>query len=700
MPKDYGVPNHRSGSGKAARVPRRIPPTPPTRVPPQPQAQVHPHPPRPQAPAGRVPTGQVPASLRPNTFSKQPLPQPRSPYGNTPPTPPPERPPGSSPQKQPFFLSRWASKWQFWVLVTVFLFSGVGFFSAALLLKLPALPNCPAIFWPTASASLRLYCAQVAANKQTVDNLLEAIDLVNSLPDDHPLRPEVNRHIEEWSQAILDLAEDTFNAGELDEAIQIAKRIPANTSAHQLIAAQIQRWEEIWDEAESIYAEAEDALRQQDLRQAFSIATRLLAVDNTYWETTKYQELNNLITSAREDGAKIVRARSAADRGGLANLLEALKLAEGIKAESFAYSEAQKVIQEVGRKMMDLAEAALDRQDAQEAISIAQQVPQRANIRTEVEDFTSLARAYERAWYGTVSDLESAIVQAQKIRRGRPLYSRAQSLVSRWQLEIRDVRRLEMARQLAQPRDVGSLSAAIAELQLIPQGNPRYSEAQSQISRWTSEVQTVEDRPYLDQAEQLALGGDVTSLQAAVDTASRIREGRALYSEAQQRIQSWTSRIQRIQDQPYLDRARQLANAGDVNGAIATAEQIQAGRVLYDDAQAEVRTWRNQIRGRDLMQEAYRSASGRTSSALLNAIRSAEQVPDGSASRSEADRMINAWSREILQLAEAQAVYDLSGAIDIAGSIPPRTDAYASAQLQIETWRQMLNSEPEELPEF
>ena len=81
----------------------------------------------------------------------------------------------------------------------------------AMLLKLPAAPNCPAIFWPLASASVRLHCAQVAANKETVDDLLEAIALVDSLPKDHPLRPEIDRHIEEWSLDILKIGDTKLN---------------------------------------------------------------------------------------------------------------------------------------------------------------------------------------------------------------------------------------------------------------------------------------------------------------------------------------------------------------------------------------------------------------------------------------------------------------------------------------------------------
>ncbi|MBD2460446.1 chromosome segregation ATPase [Oscillatoria sp. FACHB-1407] len=587
---------------------------------------------------------------------------------------------------------RFLKTWQFWVIVSVITISGAGGLAAALLLKLPALPNCPAIFWPTASGSLRMYCAQLAANKQTVDDLLEAIALVNGLPQDHPLRPEVNSLIEQWSTAILDLAEEAFQSGNLDEAIAIANKIPADTSAHALIEDRIKQWRSIWAEAEAIYKEAEAAIEKQDLRAAFAAAVRLLYVGNTYWETTKYQELNTIIETARVEGSKLARVRSLIRRGRLSNLLAAIKILEEIKPSSPGHAQTQPLMVQIGEKMIDLAEAQLDRQDAEEALSILRQIPERAGLQEEVQDFTYLASAYQASWGGTVADLESAIIEAQRLERDRPLYSRAQRLISQWQLEIQDLTYLDRARQIAQSGTLEDLTAAIAEAQLVPRNNPRGDEAREEIARWTAQIQTIEDNPLLAEADRIASGGDVLSLQTAINQASRIQEGRALYGEARERIRDWTAQVQTMQDQPYLDRARQLAEMGNIDQAIATAQQIASGRALYDDAQSAINRWRNQSQGQSLMQRAYDNASIGTASMLLNAIRTANQVPEGSPARAEADQMINVWSQEILRIAESEAAYDLERAIATAQSIPARTEAYAAAQLQIQEWQQQLTS--------
>lgn len=583
----------------------------------------------------------------------------------------------------------WSRSWAFWWTFAALATTGIGLFSAAVLLKLPALPNCPAIFWPTASASLRMYCAELAANKQTVDDLLEAIDLVNRLPEDHPLRPEINRLIEAWALDILNLADEQFNEGELDKAIATAKEIPPNTSAYADVEDQIAEWTEIWSKAEQIYAESEAALRKEDFRGAFSIANRLLQVSNTYWQTEKYNQLNNLITITRRDGAKLAQARDL-QGGDIEDILKAIQLAREVKKESYVYGEAQTLIIELGREMLKRAEIALDNQDYSGAIAILNRIPDNISLGAESDDFLVLAQARSKAWQGTATALEEAILYAQRVRRGRPMYEKAQGLIRQWQLEIQDLALISTAKQIAQPSDVSRLQAAIAEAQRVPAGNPRWEEAQNLIADWTAMIEAIEDRPYLDRARQIAAAGDVNSLQAAINEASRIQSGRALSGEAQQLIGEWRDRLQRIQDQPVLDQARQLAQQGDLSGAIAIASRIQSGRSLSSEAQADIADWQAELDGQRYLQDAYRIAVNNTTGALVSAIQTADQVPSSSSSRAEANRMIEFWSRGLLAIAQQQATVDLRQAIATAEQIPASTGTYADAQQYVQQWQDQL----------
>ncbi|TVQ19066.1 MAG: chromosome segregation ATPase [Leptolyngbya sp. DLM2.Bin15] len=572
--------------------------------------------------------------------------------------------------------------------------TGTGLLAAALLLKIPALPNCPAIFWPTASASLRMYCADIAANKRTVDDLLEAIQLVESLPDDHPLQQEIQASIETWSMMILDLGDEAFQAGDLEEAIAIAERIPAHLAAHDLVDDQVQDWQRIWSEGETIYRAVETALRNQSYQEAFRTSNQLLYVENEYWRTVRHEQLQEIITVARKDGEILGEAQRLADRGNPDSLVEAIQLVQGIGSTSYAYDRAQALLKSIGEDFLDLAQAALDREDYEGAIAIIERIPDTINLGEEAQDFLTIASAQSQAWRGTALDIESAILQAQRLRRDRPLYSRAQALIRQWRLELQDVARIDTARQVARPGTVSDLRAAIAETQMIPDGNPRAGEAQRLESEWLSQIQRIEDQPILDQANQLAQPGTAAALQQAIATAQQIQPGRTLSSTAQDRIATWTAQVQRMEDQPILDRARQLANAGDWRGAISTAQQITEGRALRSDAQAEVTTWRNRLEGQIPLQDAYAIASSGTISGLVAAIQLADEVPSSNSSRSEADQMINTWSYQLLNAAEQQAVVDLENAIAIAQNVPPRTEAYAAAQLRIQSWRQQLQPVP------
>lgn len=606
-----------------------------------------------------------------------------------------EQTPASQPvqsRKVPFAPKwQWLRTWVFWAALTGLVSSGLGFAAVTLLLKLPAAPNCPSIFWPLASASVRLHCAQVAANKQTVNDLLEAITLVRALPSNHPLHQEINDLLQEWSLDILELADEAFQAGKLQEAIVTTSKIPQDIPAYQSVKQRVSSWQAMWSEAEAIYQQAEAEMREQNWHQAFMVAVRLLNVSNNYWATTKYEELNHLIETARDDGNKLAKATSLASRGGLNNLLAALKLVESIDPKSYIYKDAQEAIPEFGRKMLVLAEAALDRQNADEAIAIANQIPASKNLESEVEDFITLVEAWRSAWVGTIPSLEQATAIIQEIGVDRPLYNKAQELISRWQLEISDIGYLERSRELAQGGTVGDWTSAIAAAELIPDTNPRAEEAKQEINRWRGQVETIEDRPYLDRAEELAISEDITSLQAAINEASQIASGRALYQEAQNKIRDWTFQIQRIEDQPYLDQARLLASNGDLPAAIAAAQQIRPRRALFSEAQATINDWESQIQARRNWQLARRLAVQGTPDALAEAITLARRVPRTNPLRIDVNLALEQWSQQILGIALDRGKYDIPGGIAIANQIPPGTDAYKAAQDQVRLWQLLLN---------
>ncbi|NJM85562.1 MAG: hypothetical protein HC839_05515 [Leptolyngbyaceae cyanobacterium RM2_2_21] len=146
-----------------------------------------------------------------------------------------------------------------------------------------------------------------------------------------------------------------------------------------------------------------------------------------------------------------------------------------------------------------------------------------------------------------------------------------------------------------------------------------------------------------------------------------------------------------------MARARQLAQEGSYQEAIATATQIGSNRALYDEAQSDISSWQGRVQGRQKLQQAYRAAETGTPAALAAAIALASEVPADSATRSDADLIINQWSWQILSLATAQASSNLPSAVEMARQVPPRTEAYNAAQLKIQEWQQQQPVLPDDL---
>jgi hypothetical protein len=584
-------------------------------------------------------------------------------------------------------VQRLARTWPVWTVGLLVAVTGVGVVSAISLFRIPNLPNCRAIFWPMASATTRLQCAEAYADQDTLEGYLDAIALIESLPDDHPLRGEIDLRLETWSENILDLAETAFQAGDLDAAIAMARRIPNSTTAAQLVNQRVSDWNQIWQEAETIYQAAEADLKALEFQAAFAKAIQLRDVGNTHWETVKYDELTGKITAAREDLNQLGRAKELARQRTLKALQEALTLAQAIATDSPVYNEAQGVIQELGRDLLAMAETALENRDAVAASQMLGAIPTTLNLGNEIADMRTLIDASQLSWQGGISGLEGGIVRLQSIGDDRPLYGKAQALMRRWQDEVQGRTQLEWARQVAQPGSVPDLQAAIIEAQEISRANAAWNDAEAEINRWRDQIETTEDQPILSLAQQQAQSGD---LAGAIATARQIGPSRALYDDAQGQIDQWRADLQRSEDGPLLAQARQLAAQGRLAEAVAVASRIGPGRALYDEAQTNIQTWRGQLQEQQQLQQAYQTAQRGTVSALAEAVRLAQQVPDSSPQKGEANQALTRWSWDILGLAETEAATNLTGAIAIAEAVPTQTEAYAQAQLRLREWRAAL----------
>jgi soluble cytochrome b562 len=218
------------------------------------------------------------------------------------------------------------------------------------------------------------------------------------------------------------------------------------------------------------------------------------------------------------------------------------------------------------------------------------------NLQVQFEDLLRLQVASTIASFGQIGTFGLAIEQAQTIGIKQPRRIHAQTLVAAWRREIErieDQSFLTLAKQLAEPQTVEGLKGAIAQVVLISQKRPRRIEAQTLLAQWTKRIEVIEDQPFLDEAIALAKQG---KLSAAIEKASTIKSGRTLYAKAQDNVYQWVSELQVAQDRPILDRASELASQGSLGAAIDTASQIGYGRALYSEAAGAIGRWSAELR--------------------------------------------------------------------------------------------------------
>ena len=321
-------------------------------------------------------------------------------------------------QKRP-----WWQMWQLWGILLVLCSGGIGYGATAMLLKLPKTQSCSKVFWPIASASVRLYCAQTAAEDRDVEGLLSAIDLVAVLPKNHPLRPEIDRNIDRWATSILNVGEEQFQSGKLDEAIATAKQIPANVSAKELVNEKIADWKTVWSEGEEIYSEVEDSLREADWNGAFNWAVRLTDSSNEYWATTKYEESINNINVAQEENASLSKAQIQVDSGKVDDLILAIDKADNIGKDSYTYEQAQEIIGQAKAKLVARVEQLIEQQEWRELLQITPRIPRSLKLQKRNRDWQILANAGSSADLDTVFGIEDAIEEAQKLKKRQRILS-------------------------------------------------------------------------------------------------------------------------------------------------------------------------------------------------------------------------------------------------------------------------------------
>jgi len=287
------------------------------------------------------------------------------------------------------------------------------------------------------------------------------------------------------------------------------------------------------------------------------------------------------------------------------------------------------------------------------AIATAQALPLSLPLPPVARDLVWLSRAQPLATSNLLTapsdqfwQLWLPLAQVRQIRVDSPLYRQTKALTPRLEQQAQDLLQIQLALNVANLKQMPTLQGAIALMQTITPGHPQRLYAQTLIAQWRKEIQQLEDRPYLAQAQQLAATGTVPALNAAIAQARHIAPGRSLRLEAQSAIAKWTRQIKTIEDQPLLDQARALAKQTKLKEAIQTATKIRADRSLYKEAQAAINNWTAQLQiaeDQPLLDEARALAD---QGSLSKAISVASSICYDRALYGDAQSAIARWSAQ------------------------------------------------------
>ena len=584
--------------------------------------------------------------------------------------------------------------WQFLSFILAVGFGGIGFVATKSLLELPDRNTCNNLSLWFTSATNRIYCAQVKAENNTVEDLLAAIALLDDYSDDHPLNHEFKRHIKKWTNDILALANKKLEQGDLESAIAIARQIPQTGENKITIEEKVKTWRDIWQKGKAIEAQVDVELRDSQWNKALLVAVKLLNIDNSYWQETRYQDIVKTINLAQEQNKQLDDAYVSIENGGIENLLKTIEIASAIKEDSYSYEEAQKLMAQAELGITEIAEKLVDAQDWYKLGQLANEIASSSQLNSQALDWKTIARAGKYVDLGTVSGVELAIAEVEQISTDSKVYIQARQLVQSWSEQKDDIANFANAKNLAKSGQISDLNAAIAQAQLVNSGASVYDDAQRQIQSWQKKVQTLEDTPILDRAKLLAQNNTIEGWKSAISQARQIGYNRALHSEAKNLIEEWQTSIETVEDKPILNEAIALGNKGEYQAAINTANRIGRGRALYREAQSKARQWRIEITAQQNLNTAYRVASNNDVQSLVRAISLARRIPSSSSVSFQGRQAVDLWSERLLNIAQKTAstynIPDLERAVNLARNIPSGSSAYGRAQKSINEWRQQL----------
>ncbi|MGB3201519.1 MAG: hypothetical protein WBA99_11480 [Nodosilinea sp.] len=557
--------------------------------------------------------------------------------------------------------SRQVKPWEwFWLTLWVLLLTGSGLFCGWALMwltRIPPLPDCDQVT-PFHSESDLLYCAQAQARTGEPNSLVQSVLLTADWPKTDSKYDEAQAVLEDSSEQILVLANRWAQAGKLDDAIDLAERIPLNTPLRKSAQAVIFEWRQDWDQGRAIEAKLKPALAASDWALAKTHLQEFKALKSDYWLTTRYVFWQQQFLVEQQAWNQLLEARTLANTNQIENLRQAVELARRIDLRSQVWATAEKDIDAWSQTVLDVALQRWQVGDRAGALELASVVPPSPDLLPTAQELLALSHAQSLARqaepsgkglaprYSHMFGLMAAIGAVEQLPANSPYAATDLSSTDQWSEQLTDLRRLTFSHMAARLGQRTTYDWAIHQAQMVEVDRPQRIQGQTLVAQWQSSLQRIADRPILAEARRLAKPGTIAALETAIAKASEVELDRALRVEAQTLVAEWQQEIQVIEDRPILDAAVALAEQDKLKEAIAEANKIEPGRALHSRAQGLVQEWTASIQiaeDKPILDEAKNLAY---IGSLTAAINLAGQIGPGRALYDEARNAIALWKAE------------------------------------------------------
>ena len=556
-------------------------------------------------------------------------------------------------------LSRQVKPWEWvWLTLWVLLLTGSGIFCGWALMwltRIPPLPDCDQVT-PFHSESDLLYCAKAQARTGEPNSLVQSVLLTANWPRTHSKYDESQEVLKDASEQILVLANRWAQAGKLDDAIDLAEKIPLNTPLRKSAQAVIFEWRQDWEQGRAIESRLKPALAASDWELAKTHLQEFKALQSDYWRTTRYVFWQQQFLVEQQAWNQLLQARALAGTNKIENLRQAVVLARDINLRSQVWQAAEQDIDAWSKTVLDVALQRWQVGDRAGALELASVVPPSPHLLPAAQELLALSHAQTLAAqadpsgvaprYGHMFGLMAAISAVNQLPANSPYAADDLSSVDQWSEQLSDLRRLTFSDRVARLGQRLTYEWAIHQAQMVEVDRPRRIQGQTMVAQWQANLQRIADRPILVEARSLARPGTIAALEAAIAKASEVELGRALRVEAQTLVAEWQQEIQVIEDRPMLDAAVALAEQDKLPEAIAEANKIQPGRALHSRAQGLVQEWTATIQiaeDKPILDEAKDLAYGGSLTAAINL---AGQIGPGRALYAEARNAIALWKAE------------------------------------------------------